>query len=161
MTTVSTGTAVRKSVVVKASPARAFEVFTAGFDSWWPRGHHLIEGSDLDHVALEPQVGGRCYEVTQDGRTCTWGRVLTWDPPRTLAFSWEIQPDFGVVPPEGGPASTVTVRFTEVEHGTRVELVHSGLEVHGEGWQELRDSVGGDGGWSGILRGFRDVVEGA
>jgi uncharacterized protein YndB with AHSA1/START domain len=152
-------TAVRKSIVVKASPERAFHVFTAGFDSWWPRGHHLIDGSDLDHVAIEPHVGGRCYEVTQDGRTCTWGRVLAWDPPHLLVHTWEIQPDWGVVPPEGGPASTVTVTFTEVDGGTRVYLVHAGLEIHGAGWQTMRDAIDGEQGWNGMLVAYRAVAE--
>jgi hypothetical protein len=30
---------VRRSITVKASAERAFEVFTAGFDTWWPRSH--------------------------------------------------------------------------------------------------------------------------
>ena len=33
--------AVQKSVTVKATPARAFEVFTKEHDSWWPRTHHI------------------------------------------------------------------------------------------------------------------------
>src|SRR5262249_45210254 len=142
--TTTENTEVRKAIVVKATPERAFDVFTAGFDSWWPREHHLLAGSPLDHVAIEPHVGGRCYERTEDGRTCTWGRVLSWDPPRGLSYTWEIQADWGVVPPEGGPASTVTVTFTEVEGGTRVEIVHSGLEVHGAGWQTMRDAIDGE-----------------
>ncbi|HVU73813.1 MAG TPA: SRPBCC family protein, partial [Mycobacteriales bacterium] len=149
-TTTSDTTEVRKSIVVKATRERAWSVFTDGFDSWWPREHHLLD-AELDHVAIEPHVGGRCYEATTDGRTCTWGRVLTWDPPATLVYTWEIQPDWGVVPPEGGPASTVTVTFTEVEGGTRVELVHAGLEVHGEGWQKMRDAIDGEQGWNGML----------
>jgi hypothetical protein len=32
-------------VVVKTSVEHAFEVFTTGFDAWWPRQHHL---SDAD-----------------------------------------------------------------------------------------------------------------
>ena len=32
---------VSKSITVKASAERAFEVFTAGFDTWWPRTHHI------------------------------------------------------------------------------------------------------------------------
>ena len=157
--TTTESTAVSKSVVVKATPARAFEVFTAGFDSWWPRGHHLIEDSPLDHVGIEPRVGGRCYELTEDGRTCTWGRVLTWDPPRGLSYTWEIQPDWGIVPPEGGPASTVTVTFEAVEGGTRVGIVHSGLEVHGEGWQSMRDAIDGEQGWNGMLLAYAAVAE--
>ena len=34
-------TSVKKSIVVNTSVERAFEVFTSGFDSWWPRSHHI------------------------------------------------------------------------------------------------------------------------
>ena len=37
MTLTITIAPVRKSVVVDVDPARAFEVFTAGFDRWWPK----------------------------------------------------------------------------------------------------------------------------
>jgi len=32
---------VRKSVTVKATQEQAFRVFTEGFDTWWPREHHI------------------------------------------------------------------------------------------------------------------------
>ncbi len=37
MTPTVTIAPVRKSVVVDVDPARAFAVFTAGFDRWWPK----------------------------------------------------------------------------------------------------------------------------
>jgi hypothetical protein len=43
--------AVRKSVTVEAPAAHAFEVFTIGFDSWWPRGHHIAR---VDHPSVCP-----------------------------------------------------------------------------------------------------------
>ena len=32
---------VQKTITVEASQERAFEVFTAGIDTWWPRSHHI------------------------------------------------------------------------------------------------------------------------
>ena len=32
---------VSKSITVKASVEHAFRVFTEGFDTWWPREHHI------------------------------------------------------------------------------------------------------------------------
>jgi hypothetical protein len=32
---------VKKTLSVAVSPRRAFEVFTAGFDRWWPRSHSI------------------------------------------------------------------------------------------------------------------------
>ena len=39
--TTTEATTVRKSVTVKADVGRAFEVFSAGVDTWWPRSHHV------------------------------------------------------------------------------------------------------------------------
>ncbi len=37
---------------------------------------------------------------------------------------------------------------------TTVTLVHSEFEKHGEGWENMRDAVGAEGGWSEILKSF-------
>ncbi|MDT4939170.1 MAG: hypothetical protein QOG80_2841, partial [Pseudonocardiales bacterium] len=52
----------------------------------------------------------------------------------------------------------VTVSFTPSDAGTRVVLVHSNLDAHGAGWQQLRDSVSGAGGWPDLLRRYADVT---
>lgn len=147
---------VRTSVQVAAPPDRAFEVFTAGFDRWWPRTHHLLPG-ELARTSAEPFVGGRMWEENDAGDTCTWGRVLTWEPPRVFAFSWMIGPDFSV-PADDAPASRVTVTFTAVDGGTRVDLVHDRLDAHGPGWERVRAGVGAEGGWPGILRGYAGTL---
>lgn len=140
----------RSSIEVGAPPDRAFEVFTAGLDRWWNRAHHLLE-DELAEVGIEPFVGGRMWERSTTGEECTWGRVLTWDPPGSFAFSWQIGPDWAV-PAADAPASRVTVTFTPVDAGTRVDLVHDRIDAHGAGWEGIRDSVRGEGGWSGLLR---------
>jgi uncharacterized protein YndB with AHSA1/START domain len=145
-------TAVRCSIDVAADAERAFAVFTDGMDGWWNRDHHVQTGT-LRRVAVEPQVGGRLLEENDAGDICVWGRVLTWDPPRTFAFSWLIGTDFGVPAPDA-PASRVTVTFTPTDSGTRVDLVHDRLDAHGPGWERLRGSVAGEGGWPDLLRRF-------
>lgn len=147
-----TPTEVRTAVDVPVSPARAYAVFTTGLDTWWNRGHHLLDG-DLAEVGIEPVVGGAVWERSVDGRTCTWGRVVQWEPGVVFAFTWAIGPDWAVPAPEA-PTSRVTVTFTPIEGGTRVELVHDQLDRHGDGWQRLRDSVAGPGGWSSHLAAF-------
>ena len=62
---------VRKSIRVKASPEKAFEVFTAGMSRWWP-GSHSINQSPLKSVTIEPRVGGRWFERGEDGSECEW-----------------------------------------------------------------------------------------
>jgi hypothetical protein len=84
-------TIVRTSVEVAASPEHAFAVFTSGIDRWWTRAHHVQTG-ELKEIGVDPHVGGRMWEENDAGEVCTWGRVLTWDPPREFSFSWLIGP---------------------------------------------------------------------
>jgi uncharacterized protein YndB with AHSA1/START domain len=147
-----TGTAVHTDVDTTASPDRAFEVFTAGIDTWWTRAHHVQSGL-LQQIGIDPYVGGRLWETNDAGSVCTWGRVLTWDPPRVFAFSWLIGPDWGV-PAPGAPGSRVTVTFTPTATGTHVDLVHDQLDLHGPGWESVRAGIGSDNGWPAGLRQF-------
>jgi len=149
-------TAVRRSIEVAAAPERAFAVFTDGLDGWWPRSHH-VQAGELARVGIDPHEGGRVWEENDSGAVCTWGRVLTWDPPRTFAFSWQIGTDWAV-PAPNAPASRVTVTFTPTDGGTRVDLVHDGLDAHGTGWEQLREGVSGEGGWRSLLQQFASVA---
>lgn len=149
-------TIVRTEVEVNAPPEIAYSVFTDGIDRWWDRSHHVQSG-ELKEIGVDPEVGGRMWEENDAGDVCTWGRVLTWDPPREFAFSWLIGPDFSVPGPDA-VGSRVTVTFTPTGTGTRVTLVHDQLEVHGPGWESLRDGVGSEGGWPAGLRKFADAV---
>lgn len=57
---------VRKSVVVKVDVARAFEIFTHGFDRWWPKKlpadpdmkHRISASSAVKESLIEPFKGG-------------------------------------------------------------------------------------------------------
>ena len=77
---------VRKSVTVRAQPARAFEIFTREIDTWWPRTHHIGK-SPMRRVLVEERAGGRCYTEQEDGTECDWGKVLVWDPPRRFVMA--------------------------------------------------------------------------
>ena len=57
---------VRKSVTVKATQEHAFRVFTEGFDTWWPRGHHIGK-SPMKRAVIEKDFpGGRMYSEQED-----------------------------------------------------------------------------------------------
>jgi hypothetical protein len=43
---------------------------------------------------------------------------------------------------------------------TRVELEHRHIERHGEGWEQVREAIGGEGGWPGCLRKFAEYLAG-
>jgi uncharacterized protein YndB with AHSA1/START domain len=138
-------TVVRLSVDVVAPPERAYEIFTAGIDSWWTREHHVLSG-ELKVIGVDPFVGGRMWQENDAGDTCEWGRVITWDPPREFGFTWLVGPDWGVPAPDA-PGSRVRVTFTATDTGTRVDLVHDQLEFHGPGWEIVRDGVASPAGW--------------
>jgi uncharacterized protein YndB with AHSA1/START domain len=141
---------VRKSISVKCSVARAFNVFTEGFDSWWPKTHH-IGNSPMTKGIIEGFVGGRCYSEQVDGTECDWGTVLAWEPPYRLVFAWQIDPDWKYEP-DIAKASEVEVTFTPQDDGsTRVELEHRYFHRHGPGFEKMRDGVGSPNGWGAML----------
>ena len=146
---------VSKSVRVKASQAHAFEVFTAGLDRWWPR-KASIGAAPMKAMMLEPHLGGRWYEVAEDGSQATVGKVLLWDPPNHFIVSWDIN---GKWKPDTTVGSEVEVRFTiEGPDATLVELEHRKFEQLGaEAGASMRRDV--DSGWPGILEGFRAAAE--
>ncbi len=142
---------VRTEIIVDVPIERAFRVFTDRFDHIKPREHNMLAVSIAQSV-FEPKVGGRIYDRGIDGSECQWGRVLAYEPPTRLVFSWDISPHWQI---ETDPArsSEVEVRFiADGERRTRVELEHRHLERHGEGWQGLAAGVRGDRGWPLYLR---------
>jgi uncharacterized protein YndB with AHSA1/START domain len=145
---------VRKSLAVAASPARAFEVFTAGFDRWWPRSHSIGE-SPLQTAVIEPRLGGRWFGRLENGTEAQWGDVLVWEPPRRLVLAWRICADWKYDPEL---LTEVEVQFTPEGEGTRVDFEHRHLERMGEGAEEVRASFDSEGGWTGLLEMFAAEV---
>lgn len=146
---------VRRSVLVNCSPEHAFEVFTSGFDRWWPRSHSIGE-SPLKEARLEPGVGGRWLGILEDGTVAQWGEVLTWEPPTRLVLAWRITADWRCDP---AFLTEVEVRFTPEAEGVRVTLEHRDLERYGDKAQQVADAIGADGGWGGLLKAFAEVAE--
>ncbi len=148
---------VRVEITVQAPIERSFSVFTERVDAWWPRAYRLGETERVD-VRIEPYVGGRWYERTQDGQECDWGRVLAWEPPHHLVLSWQIGVGFRPQP-DPNLASRVEVWFAaDGPNATTVILIHSQFERHGEGWPSMRNGVAHEGGWPGILTTFANLV---
>ena len=148
---------VRKTIAVRASAQRAFEIFTAGFDSWWPRSHHIGK-SPMTRAIIEQKEGGRCYSEQQDGTECDWGSVLVWDPPARLVIAWQIDTDW-TYQPDLAQSSEVEIRFTPEPGGmTRVDLEHRHLDRHGAGAGGMRAAIDSDGGWGGLLKMYADRV---
>jgi uncharacterized protein YndB with AHSA1/START domain len=159
MSTQSVASPVRTSILVEAPQERAFEVFTADMASWWPADKHVLEG-ELAGMVFEPRVGGRIYDRAVDGSECSWARVLAYEPPSRVVFSWDIDLRWRIeTDPER--ASEVEVRFiAETDARTRVELEHRALDRHGDGWESMRDAVGSPNGWGDGLRAFAAYLAG-
>ncbi|HEY3706247.1 MAG TPA: SRPBCC family protein [Terracidiphilus sp.] len=154
---------VRKSVRVRASVERAWSVFVEQMETWWPATHH-IAAAGFELIVVEPRAGGRWYERDAEGRQCEWGKVLGWDPPRSVRFSWQVGPKPGSeewgYDPDMSRASEVEFRFSEDSDGvTLVELEHSKLERHGMGAEKLRALFEGPGAWVDILAQYVRVVD--
>ena len=84
---------VRKEIRVKASQSHAVEVFTAGLGRWWPRTHG-IGNPPMQMAVLEPRLGGRWDELSQDGSQVDIGQILVWEPPHRFVVSWNIGSDW-------------------------------------------------------------------
>jgi uncharacterized protein YndB with AHSA1/START domain len=157
MTTKDQQTAIRTDIVVDAPQDRAFRVFTEQFDKIKPREHNMLEVDIADSV-FEPRKGGRVYDRGVDGSECQWARVLAYEPPDRIVFTWDISPRWQIED-DLSRASEVEVRFiAESAERTRVELEHRHLDRHGEGWESLSEGVAGDQGWPLYLSRFADRI---
>ena len=147
----TTDVPVRKAISVKASPERAFRVFTEEFDSWWPRTHH-IGRTPMTRAIVEGRVGGRCYSEHTDGTECMWGTVLQWDPPSRIVLAWHIDGRWQFQP-DLRQSSEVEIRFIPEPRGqTRVELEHRYLARHGADAHAVRKGIDSPDGWSALLQ---------
>ncbi len=137
---------VRREIVVNAPLDKAFTVFTDRFGDFKPPEHNMLQ-VPIAETVFEPKVGGNIVDRGADGSECRWARILAYDPPNRVVFSWDIGPTWQV---EADPelTSEVEVTFTaETPDCTRIELEHRHLDRHGPGWGSVRDGVGHDQGW--------------
>jgi len=139
---------------VKATPQRAFEVFTRDIALWWrPNPEFAFTPRSPGVVAFEGQE--RLVERLPSGKVFEVGKVTAWEPGARLAFGWR-QATFA---PD--QATDVEVTFEAVGEETRVTVVHTGwdsvprehvakhgmansyfMKRHGDWWRELLDRLG-------------------
>jgi uncharacterized protein YndB with AHSA1/START domain len=81
-----------KTICVPCTVVEAFQFFTTEIHQWWPLAGFSVcaerRSGNAEFCAIEPRVGGRLYERSDKGEEHEWGRILEWDPPNRLRFSW-------------------------------------------------------------------------
>jgi uncharacterized protein YndB with AHSA1/START domain len=159
MSTQAQATSVRTEIVVDAPIERAFRVFVEDFDRIKPREHNML-AVDIAETVFEPRVGGHIYDRGVDGSECRWARVLAYEPPDRVVFSWDISPYWQLETDLEKP-SEVEVRFmAETPERTRLELEHRIIDRHGDGWEGTRDGVAAPDGWPLYLQRYADLIQG-
>jgi len=135
-----------KTLELKRSAADAFRIYVHEASKWWPLDSHALSPENgtkaIEHV-VEPRIGGRVYEVAEDGRQFDWGEVLAYEPGRRFAMTWQLgkpraqSGDVEVIFAPTGPDSC------------RVTLTHSGWERMGDKAQQMRE--GYNNGWASVF----------
>ena len=153
-----TETTVLRSVVVDAPLDKAFKVFTEDFGRFKPPEHNLL-AVEIAETVFEPRVGGGIVDRATDGSECRWARILAYDPPDRVVFSWDISPRW-TIETDPAQASEVEVRFyAESPTRTRVELEHRHIDRHGPGWEAITAGVDGPEGWPLYLERYAALVK--
>jgi uncharacterized protein YndB with AHSA1/START domain len=127
---------IRKSIWVACGQERSFKAFCEEMSEWWPGGF----GGKDSIPRLELKVGGRFYERKTDGTEFDIGRVVEYQPPMQVAFTWRA--------PSWEATTRVDVRFSAERGGTRIELEHSGWEQDAK-TRDGRKNY--DSGWDTVL----------
>lgn len=133
-----------KTLTLKSTPEKAFNHFTKNIHVWWPLASHSISRNEAKTVIFEEGKNARIYEIENSGKEREWGRVLVWEPPHRLVYSWVLEA------PEN--ATEVEVNFEDAGGGkTDMTLIHRGWENREEGglWRGRYDE-----GWNEVLSGY-------
>ena len=143
---------------VKASPRRAFDVFTQDIALWWQHKEFFkFTPRSPGTLAFEPPSGdnpGRLIETLKSGKIFEIGDVRVWVPGERLVVGWR-QATF-----PAGLETEVEVRFEPIGDETRITVEQRGwdrvpathvakhghpealfMRRQGEYWTELLEAV--------------------
>jgi Uncharacterized conserved protein len=150
---------VRKQVVVNAPAEQAFTRSPRG-SATSSRRSTTCSRPRSPRQSSSPTSAGTSTTAPSTAASAGGPRILAYEPPARVVFSWDISPQWQV---ETDPelTSEVEVRFVaEGPDRTRVELEHRHLDRHGPGWQSVSDGVDGDQGWPLYLARYAALFEG-
>jgi len=129
-------------IEVPCSQEQAFNVF-ADINSWWPldkRSMSMKDGQSAKEIQVEPKVGSKIVEISQDGTEYLWGTIKSFDPNDFYSMDFHMG-----LPAE--TASLVEVKFTKLEDElTEVELIQSNWEAFGDMAEMMRSGYGSSWG---------------
>jgi len=116
---------------------------------------YLTEADKLGewyHPARQDLQAGLDYELynKENGERWIWGSVLEWNPPEKLVYTF-------IIPPLEATSSTVTIILEEAHGGTRLTLIHEGIEKLGDAALGLLMPL--DDGWDEHLGKLRKVLK--
>lgn len=124
---------VKLEILIDAGPEKVWRVLST------PEGMRRWQGARV----YEPRPGGEIVFYlgptgepvsAEDAAYISRGEVKVFDPPRTLAYSWQ---QHNVKTNETWPAATlVTLHLEPAGTGTRVTVAHSGFELLPQGVAE-------------------------
>ncbi len=140
---------IRRALLVKAPPAKAFSLFTQQIGRWWPKGRS-IGAQPHEDIVIEPHPGGRWFERSADGVESDWGRVLAWEPPHRLVLAWHLNAEFKF---DLSYHTEVEIAF-EPTNGDQslVRLEHRNLERFGAAGERVAGMLAD--GWPGMMDRF-------
>ena len=134
-----TDNTIRKSIYVKATREQVWEFLTTPelMEKWF-------------HAPKSPLEHGETYEMfgRESGDKLIWGRVRDASPFDRLEYTFTIGP-------MDGAKSKVIWTLKDVEGGTRLSLVHSGLP---RGAEAFGLTLALDKGWDGHLLDLRTAL---
>jgi len=138
---------VRRSIHVRAAPARVWKEFE-NFDrmqQWWGAvtgPHEAGSGNGQKLMVYDAREGGRIeMEVLFQGKPLRYGGpIVAFEPGRELTFESDWIPNQGWAVP-----TYITIRLRDSLGGTLVEILHHGFERTGKNWRDEHAAY--EGGW--------------
>jgi uncharacterized protein YndB with AHSA1/START domain len=110
------------------------------------------EAFQLTRWEMDPRVGGEWNFTALETATSReyehHGKIMEFDPPRTLAYTW-----FAKFHKDPSHPTMVRWELSPTSTGTRVKVIHSGLAALPE------DRTGYSQGWPGLLNALKTFSE--
>lgn len=141
---------IRQALMVEADQERTFHTFARRLGAWWPMETRPAAAGKGPDVRVEECVGGRIYEMRDDGSEYECGHITAWHPYSSFSFTWDAMP---------GPEHTaIELHFQRLGPAlTRVVVVHHGWECLSTALLDRYAKFAG--GWVMALRRFAAMFE--